>query len=69
MTLCYGARTEAYLAGIDDFQRAGIELKIATDDGSCGHRGLVTDLLKQVIAEQADLATCRDRLLRAGAMM
>jgi dihydroorotate dehydrogenase electron transfer subunit len=44
-TLLYGARTAAYLAGLDDFRRAGIEVEVATDDGSAGHRGFVTDLL------------------------
>ena len=29
----------------DDFEAAGCKMKIATDDGSLGHRGLVTDLL------------------------
>ncbi len=50
VTLCYGARTADYLAGLEDFKRLGIELHISTDDGSAGHHGLVTDLLKQVLA-------------------
>ncbi|MGC8638839.1 MAG: dihydroorotate dehydrogenase electron transfer subunit [Isosphaeraceae bacterium] len=44
-TLLYGVRTAALLAGIEDFQRAGIEVEIATDDGSAGFHGFVTDLL------------------------
>lgn len=44
-TLLYGARTAELLAGVDDFRSAGIEVEIATDDGSTGHRGFVTDLL------------------------
>ena len=51
VTLCYGARTADLLAGIDDFARLGIELRITTDDGSSGQRGLVTDSLRQVLAE------------------
>lgn len=51
VTLCYGARTAAYLAGVEDFERAGVEVRLATDDGSRGHHGLVTDLLKQTLAE------------------
>lgn len=51
VTFCYGARTAEYLAGVEDFQRLGVELKIATDDGSRGHHGLVTDLLRQVLSE------------------
>jgi dihydroorotate dehydrogenase electron transfer subunit len=44
-TLLYGVRTAALLAGVDDFRQAGIAVEIATDDGSAGHHGFVTDLL------------------------
>ena len=53
VTLCYGARRAEYLAGVDDFKRAGVEVRVSTDDGSAGHHGLVTDLLQQVLAEPA----------------
>jgi dihydroorotate dehydrogenase electron transfer subunit len=43
--LLYGVRTAALLAGLDDFRRAGIEVEVATDDGTAGHRGFVTELL------------------------
>jgi len=56
ITLCYGARTVDYLAGIDDFQRLGIDLRLATDDGSRGHHGFVTDLLQRVLKEGDDNA-------------
>lgn len=51
VTLCYGARTAEYLAGLDDFRELGVDLHISTDDGSAGHHGLVTDLLRQVLDE------------------
>jgi dihydroorotate dehydrogenase electron transfer subunit len=51
ITFCYGARNADYFAGLPDFERLGIELKLSTDDGSHGHHGLVTDLLKQTLAE------------------
>jgi dihydroorotate dehydrogenase electron transfer subunit len=54
VTFCYGARTRDYFAGVEDFERLGIEVRLATDDGSRGHRGLVTDLLRQVLAESGD---------------
>jgi dihydroorotate dehydrogenase electron transfer subunit len=44
-TLLYGVRTAALAAGIEDFRRAGIAVELATDDGSAGHHGYVTDLL------------------------
>ena len=49
ITLCYGVRSAEYLAGVDEFRREGIDVRIATDDGSVGHHGFVTDLLKQLL--------------------
>jgi dihydroorotate dehydrogenase electron transfer subunit len=43
--LLYGVRNATLLAGVDDFRAAGIDVEIATDDGSAGHHGFVTDLL------------------------
>ncbi|MCA9121179.1 MAG: dihydroorotate dehydrogenase electron transfer subunit [Planctomycetaceae bacterium] len=51
ITLCYGGRSADLLAGIRDFERLGVEVRIATDDGSLGYHGLVTDVLSQVLAE------------------
>lgn len=53
VTLCYGARTADYLAGIGDFEAAGIDVLVATEDGSRGHRGLVTELISPLVAESA----------------
>ncbi len=52
VTFCYGACSAEYFAGLDDFERLGIDIRLATDDGTRGHHGFVTDLLKQVLAEQ-----------------
>ncbi len=53
VVLCYGARSREYLAGLDDFALPGLELRISTDDGSSGHHGLVTDLLKTELAQDS----------------
>jgi dihydroorotate dehydrogenase electron transfer subunit len=53
VTLCYGARTTAYLAGVDDFANLGVQVRVSTDDGSAGHRGLVTELLANELAEKS----------------
>lgn len=50
-TLCYGVRSADRLAGEADFRSAGIDLRIASDDGSIGHAGLVTELLAQALEE------------------
>ncbi len=44
-TMLYGVRTAALLAGLNDFRQVGIDVEIATDDGSAGYRGSVTELL------------------------
>jgi len=46
VTLCYGVRSTEYLAGLDDFSVAGLDVEVATDDGSYGHHGFVTQLLQ-----------------------
>ncbi len=50
LTLLYGVRNEAFLAGIEDFRHEGLTIRIATDDGSAGHHGFVTDLLDEELA-------------------
>jgi dihydroorotate dehydrogenase electron transfer subunit len=51
VTLCYGARSSKYFAGVDDFRLAGVEVQLSTDDGSLGHRGLVTELIRPVVEQ------------------
>jgi dihydroorotate dehydrogenase electron transfer subunit len=51
VTLCYGARSKEYLAGIQDFERTGMQLKLATEDGSLGHHGRVTEVLQEILNE------------------
>lgn len=51
VTLCYGVRSKALLAGADDFRACGIDLRVSSDDGSVGHHGLVIELLEQVLDE------------------
>lgn len=52
VSLCYGVRSRSYLAGIDEFTIPGLDLQIATDDGSVGHHGFVTQLLKNKLSQQ-----------------
>jgi len=47
--LLYGAATRARLLCLDALARLPVELRIATEDGSAGVRGLVTDLLAEEI--------------------
>jgi dihydroorotate dehydrogenase electron transfer subunit len=45
VVLLYGFRTAGLAAGVDDFRAAGVTVHLASDDGSIGFRGLVTQLL------------------------
>jgi dihydroorotate dehydrogenase electron transfer subunit len=61
VTLCYGARTEEYLVALDAFEARGVRLAIATEDGSLGHRGRVTEVLKDLLSRSegtARIACC-----------
>jgi dihydroorotate dehydrogenase electron transfer subunit len=53
VTLCYGARSAEYLACVEDFRHAGVEVHLATDDGSQGHRGFVTELIRPTVERSA----------------
>ena len=46
-----GGRTAEHLYGLERFTELGCDVRTATDDGSSGHHGLVTDLLDPVLGE------------------
>jgi dihydroorotate dehydrogenase electron transfer subunit len=50
-TLCYGVATREFLACVEEFRAAGVELRLATEDGSLGHCGLVTDLIEPAVRQ------------------
>src|SRR5262249_43770340 len=47
VSLYYGVRSGDFLAGVDDFRVAGAHVHLATDDGTSGFKGFVTQLLEQ----------------------
>lgn len=49
VTAAIGARTGADLLFVDRCAAAGAEVLVATDDGSRGHHGFVTDLVAEVL--------------------
>jgi len=53
VTVLLGARSAQDLMGEGDFAALGVRLEIATEDGSRGTRGLVTDLLEAALAQAA----------------
>jgi len=71
VTLCYGARTADLLAGVPDFERAGVDVHLFTEDGSAGRQGLVTLGLRELLdARRSDevqrvVACGPERMLQA----
>lgn len=54
VTLCYGVRTASYLAAVDLFEQAGVEVHLATDDGSIGPPQRVSSLLEKLLIYDVD---------------
>lgn len=60
--LCMGSRDAAHLSCTEDFASLSsafgnrLEVRIATDDGSVGHHGFVTDLLENTLEEVPPVA-------------
>ena len=50
VSVCYGVRSAEFSSGLDDFDLPGVDMQLATDDGSMGHHGFVTDLLNEQLA-------------------
>jgi len=50
-----GARTKDMLILEDEMKAISSELYVTTDDGSYGHHGFVTDILKKLIAEEGKI--------------
>jgi len=47
-----GAKTKAHVVCEKDFKKLGCKVRVATEDGTKGHKGLITDLLKKNIDRQ-----------------
>ncbi|GAC1476097.1 MAG: dihydroorotate dehydrogenase electron transfer subunit [Vulcanimicrobiaceae bacterium] len=58
VTLYYGARTARALVDVDLFERAGASVVVATDDGTLGHHGYVTDVLARDGIGHQTIAAC-----------
>lgn len=51
-----GARTALDLPYVKRFEDLGVDLLVATDDGSTGQRGIITDVISGFMADQSGLA-------------
>ncbi len=74
VSLLYGAKNKERICCQDDFANVGVSVHIATEDGSMGTKGFVTDLLPDIFeksgvpAEKTKVACCGPKpMLRAAA--
>lgn len=51
LTLLMGAQSAERLCGLDDFTAMGVDVQVATEDGSAGQKGFVTDLIEKAVLE------------------
>ena len=56
--LLYGARTKELLVDRERFEREGCEVVVATDDGSDGHPGYITDVLANLKDKPGLILAC-----------
>ncbi|MFW6237111.1 MAG: sulfide/dihydroorotate dehydrogenase-like FAD/NAD-binding protein [Desulfosudaceae bacterium] len=55
VTCIIGARNKDLLILEEEMKAASHDLRVCTDDGSYGHHGFVTDVLKEVLEENDDM--------------
>jgi dihydroorotate dehydrogenase electron transfer subunit len=65
VSLYYGVRTADLAAGVEDFRQAGALVHLASDDGSLGYRGYVTDAVRQHPLPQYLVGCGPEPMLRA----
>jgi dihydroorotate dehydrogenase electron transfer subunit len=58
ITFCYGARSASHLVLLDRIEREVSRLVLATEDGSRGAKGLVTDAARDLLQPGAQIFVC-----------
>ena len=69
VSLYYGVRSADLLAGVAEFEQAGAEVHLATDDGSRGFHGFVTQLLEQHEKPQCLIGCGPEPMMKALAVL
>jgi dihydroorotate dehydrogenase electron transfer subunit len=62
-TLLYGTRNVDRVICVEDFKKLGVDVHLATDDGSAGYHGSVTDLISETYQpkESTQILCCGPR--------
>lgn len=64
LTFVFGARSAERLSCVEEFRALGIDVRLATEDGSAGTKGFVTDVFPEILPN--DVASEGVRLLCCG---
>ncbi len=56
--LLLGGKSKKDLPGVKDFEQIGVQIKIATENGEVGKKGLVTELLTQELTTDSIVYAC-----------
>jgi len=65
-TVLIGAKTKAHVVCEKDFKKLGCKVRVATEDGTKGYKGLITDLLKKNINRQTGKPASRLTIYACG---
>ncbi len=57
-TLLYGGRGRVEAGLVEDIRALGVEVVLATEDGSVGHKGLVTELVEERLTPRTVVYAC-----------
>ena len=66
LTAIIGARTASGLIGLNELEASGVHVHVATEDGSSGHAGRVTDVLTHLLPDDGATAPPRAELFACG---
>jgi dihydroorotate dehydrogenase electron transfer subunit len=58
IVFCYGARTAREFVLLDRIELASSDLILATEDGTLGHKGFVTEAAKPLLAPETQIFVC-----------
>lgn len=53
ISFVFGARSASRLNCVDEFRALGVDVRLATEDGSAGIQGVATDVLPEILSKEA----------------
>jgi len=63
VSVLIGAKSSALVLCEEPLKQLGAQVSVTTEDGSCGHKGLVTDLIPALNSRQSTIYACGPRAM------